>query len=397
MNIESNKIKIINLKYKMDKNIDNKIKKYLKSYLTAKKYYDTDIDKSYEYFKQCVKILDDIKKLPIQENFVEILDETETECGKYITNTIQQIIEKPTENNKEINKKEENELFQIIETGNIDKLKEYKYGEFKISYDKNGQTPLHYAIKFGDTTFLKYAFKIGAKIDQTDKCGHTLLECACLEKDPNMINFLLSCGADMKKHLKFREGNKYYNNGNQIDIILLEKIIINEPADNKYKIKYLEWIFNYIKDDYISLEICALNNSTVSERKIPFTVLIQKLDFILNNLSEESRNTYLSIIKDELSYDLSFKLGCPTNKKEILLYNLVPFIDYEFNLKLDWLLSLEIKFIIIKILKNKVKININDLKNELFEFLYNSYIKENIISENNIDILVLQWINKIKV
>ena len=42
--------------------MDNiKIKKCLKSYLTAKKYYDSDIDKSYDYFKQCIKILNDLK------------------------------------------------------------------------------------------------------------------------------------------------------------------------------------------------------------------------------------------------------------------------------------------------------------------------------------------------
>ena len=35
---------------------EKRINKCLKSYLIAKKYYDTDIDKSYDYFKQCIKI-----------------------------------------------------------------------------------------------------------------------------------------------------------------------------------------------------------------------------------------------------------------------------------------------------------------------------------------------------
>ena len=79
------------------------------------------------------------------------------------------------------------------------------------------------------------------------------------------------------------------------------------------------------------------------------------------------------------------------------MYNLIPFIDYDINLKLDWLLSLEIKYIILKILKNKVKINTNNLKNELMEILYLSYIKPEIVQDGLIQIIVLQWISKIKV
>jgi ankyrin repeat protein len=107
------------------------------------------------------------------------------------------------------------ELFDIIETGNIQKLKEYNYGSIDFNiYNEQGLTPLHYAIEFGEISFLKQSFKLGACIDQTSKFGHTLLEFACLEKDPNMIHFLTTHGADMKKHLNFREGKKYFNNGN---------------------------------------------------------------------------------------------------------------------------------------------------------------------------------------
>jgi hypothetical protein len=94
---------------------------------------------------------------------------------------------------------------------------------------------------------------------------------------------------------------------------------------------------------------------------------------------------------------LSFKLGCPTDKLQIILYNLVPFIDYQDNLKLNWLISVEIKYVILKILKNKIKINTIQLKQELTELLYISYIKPEIIPEGLIQLIVLQWINKIKV
>ena len=117
----------------------------------------------------------------------------------------------------------------------------------------------------------------------------------------------------------------------------------------------------------------------------------------MNDFNEEKRTTFINIIKEELSNELVFKLGCPLNKIEILLYNLVPFIDYDNNLSLNWLISLEIKFIILKILKNRVKINTSVLKKELREYLYLSYIKPEIIPEGLIQIIVLQWISKIKV
>ena len=387
-----------NKKIVLDKN-QLILKKYLKSYLTAKKYYDTNLDKSFEYFKQCVKIINDIrdKNIPIEQDYVNIINETETECSRYLTNTIEQTIERPIK--KEIIPTSNNNLlFEIIETGNINELKKYKYGHIDFNgYNEQGLTPLHYAIKFGDVTFLKQSFKLGAFIDQTNQSGHTLLEYACLEKDPNMINFLLHCGADMNKHLKFREGKKFFNGGNQIDIMLFEKMIIeNEQTNNE--IQYLSFLFKYLnKTDTIELGHCEQDNSTILKNNIQMNELIRKLDSYLNTLDENSRNTYIKIIKEELSNEISFKLGCPNNKIHILFYNLIPFIDYSDNLRLDWLLSLEIKYLILKILKNKVKINMNQLRKELTESLYLSYIKPEIIPEGLIQIIVSQWIYKIKV
>jgi hypothetical protein len=373
-----------------------KMRKCLKSYLTARKYFDIEPDKSFEYFKQCIKILENLKNKNEKQEFTEIINETETECSKYITQTIQKTIDKPILNTKPQNNN--SELFDIIETGNLEKLKSYKFGEldFKV-YNEEGLTPLHYAIKFGDTSFIKQSFKLGANIDLTNQRGHTLLEYACLERDPNMINFLMLCGANMKKHLDFRGGNKYFNNGSQIDIVILEKMIMNIQSDNE--IKYLNNIIKYIDNinDYIELEYSDPKNSTISISKIKLLEFIKKLDNYLDIMDKVSRDTYLSIIEEELKYNLDFKLGCPVNKTEIILYNLVPFISYEYELSLSWLISQEIKYLILKILKNREKINTKQLKMELMELLYNSYIKNNVIPENMIQILVIQWLNKIKV
>ncbi len=379
---------------------NKKVLKCLKSYLTAKKYYESDIEKSLEYFKQCIKILNDFKEanVKVTENLVGIIDETETECSKYITQAITTTIDKP--NIKKVKSPDaDNELFELIEMGDIHKLKSYDYGDidFNIINDY-GLTPLHCAIRFGDTSFLRQAFKLGAGIDQANKFGHTLLEYACLEKDPNMINFLTAYGADMKKHLEFREGKKYFNKTNYIDIALLEKKIMESSNVSNWNIKHLSWIFNFLKpEDEIDISFCNPTNSTIPIKPITIRELIIKLDLMIENFTPESRNTYIDIIKDELSHTLAFKLGCPLKPLEILLCNLVPFLEEPFSLKINWIISLEVKFLILKILKNKIRINTKELKQELSELLYLSYIKPEIIPEGLIQIIVLQWVNKIKV
>ena len=356
-----------------------------------KKNINNNDDKSFEYFKQCIKILNDIKEqnITIEDKYNNIIDETETECSKYLTNTIHKKIEEPINNVNNINL----ELFELIEIGNINELKKYNYGDlnFKI-YNENGLTPLHYAIKFGDTGILKYFLKIGANIDETTNYGHTLLEFACLEKDPNMITFLSNHGADMKKHLAFRENKIYNNKSDQIDCALLQKLILNNNNNlSKYNIKYLNFIFKYFDSDK-NIDIEYVKNN----EKINFKIFIINLDFLLDSFDENSRNTFIDIISEELNYNLIFKLGCPINKLQIILYNLVPFINYD-NLRLNWIISIEIKYLILKILKNNKKLNTKQFKNELFEELFNKYIKTNLIPDELIQIIVSQWIYKIKV
>lgn len=373
-----------------------KIRKCLKSYLTAKKYMDSDLDKSFEYFKQCIRILEDLKnKKDINNNFIDLIDETETECAKFISKAIENTLDKPIQLVPDAEPK--NELFEMIETGDITKLKSLTYGSVNFAiYDSNGLTPLHWAIRYGDTTFLKHAFKLGAQIDQTTNFGRTLLEFACLEKDPNMINFITNHGGDMRKHLKFRENKKYFNGGNQIDIVNIQRQIMD--CDGLNSDKKLDWLFGYIKPDYeLDISYCEPNNSMAIKEKIKFEDLVRKLELWFGTLEPEIQSTIETILKEELGYSLAHKLGCPINKIEILLYNLVPFINYDSNLRLGWLISLEVKYIILKILKNKVKINIHEMKNNLAEILYISYIKPELIPEGMMQFIVQQWMGKIKV
>jgi hypothetical protein len=209
-----------------------------------------------------------------------------------------------------------------------------------------------------------------------------------------MISFITNCGADMKKHLLFRNGKMFNNKGAQIDILLLEKYIMLVNSNNK--IIHLSWIFNYInKDEYIELEYNELMNSNF---KIKVYDLILKLDNLIAKFNKDTLDTYISIIKEELEYDLLNKLGCPKNKLEIILYNLVPFLpDYNLNLRLDWLIKLEIKYLILLVLKDKIKINISFLKNELIRLINDNYISTDLIPNTMLQIYISQWLSKIKV
>ena len=384
--------------------MDERVTKCLKSFLTGKKKIDNDNDKAFEYFKQCITILDDIKKqnIKITDEYKNILEETEIECSKLLNEsneiTFNKSIERVLNKTMKINNKYnttlnidfDKELFEIIDTGDINKLKSYNFENINlVTFNQQGLTPLHYAIRFGDTTFLKHAFILGGYIDQTSKLGHTLLEFACLENDPNMIIFLQNYGADMKKHMAFREGKKYDNTGNQIDTLLLQRIIL-ENNNNNNSIKYLNFIFNYVnKNEKLDIKYNGGNFIKIEQ-------LILKLDNLIDTFDNDSRETYINILKEELHFELLNKLCCPSNKIEIILYNLVPFINYD-NLNYRWLTCLEIKLLIIKILKNKSKININEFKYDLGLILYDTYIKNNIIAPGLLQTIVKQLLNKINV
>jgi hypothetical protein len=360
----------------MDDKVDNNIKKCLKSYLTGKKYFDTDKNKAFEYFKQCLKYLSMIED---KEKYKDILKDTETECNKMITLTVEQSIEKDVSQESQFN------LFNLIEIGNVDELKKIKSHHLNFHiYDEIGNTPLHKAVKFGDTTFIKCCLKLGCPVDIVNKEGFTLLEYACLEKDPNMINFLLKNGTDMKKHLFFRDGEKKnLQRQNYMDIaIIIKLILLHEPIDD---IKDIVFLFNYFKEN----ELIGFNEITYNE-------FFKYLQSLLNKLSLESKESYLSLIRDELVFPLKSSLECPNNKLELLLVYLIPFIDYNFNLSIDWYIHLELKYFFIRLLKESQQINEKE-KNIVLTYVWDNYVKTNLIEDDYLGNLILQWVSKIKV
>lgn len=363
------------------------LKKYFETYITAKEIYQKNKEESYEIFKESLYLLKEIKEK--NSNLItkhkNLLDESESDCHKYLSLSLESSIEikqKP-------NKIKSIDLFTNLEYGNLDLIKKAKLGDIDFNELIDNQTILHWAVKYSDTTFLKLAFKLGAKIDTTNLQGNTLLEFACIEQDPNMINFLNLYGANMQKHLYFREGNvKYINNTEYIDNAIILKIILSykniQTSQNNKIFNKIKLIINLFDVN----EKIKMTNYTIKDLFIGLTNL-------LNKIPEESAITYLNIINDDLSYALQNKLGCPPNKIDIILINLVLFIDYPFNLSIDWIYSLELKYLILNLIKNK-KNNL-DIKKELIEKVWDTYIKDKIIQEDYLGCLISQWIAKIKV
>lgn len=354
------------------------IKKGFKSYLKAKELMDNDPVKSILYFKQTLKYLNNCEN----NKYKDIISKTLTECDKLMSQSIESTF--MIDNVKIPESKVK--IFNLIEKGKINDIRNLKKNQIEFkSYNKDGETPLHLCIKMGDMNLLKVLLKKCGDIDITNKKGNTLLELACLENDPNAISFLLLHGADMKKHLYFRNGNrKFVLNKSSIDLANIMKIILNYYKDDT-DIGDLEFVLNYIDKK----ELIGLDN-------LDLEYLLKGLANLLDSLDNESKQTYLNIIREEISQHLINKLGCPENKIDLLLINLVPFIDYPFNLSIKFLISLEIKFLILKVLKKNYSKISSKTFNKLIEILWKKYVNPKIISSDYLGICTHELFKKIK-
>lgn len=338
-------------------NTEDILKKAIKLYVTGKHAFTTDKVKARSLFQQSLDALNIIKK---NSNFKQLIQSTEAECIKYLHTA--------------------NNIFELIKVNDLDTIKKMDHINFReINID--GSTVLHYAIDIGDIGILKELLKKGGMIDTVDGHGNTLLEYACLKKDPNIITFILLHGANMQKHLFFRKGErKYYLNKSDIDLaILLKLILIN--SINKTEFSSFSFLANHISPS----ELVGLDKYTVRD------IMIGLHHMFLN---KESYKTYATILQEELTaYDETPHVAkCIYNKMDIILTNLVVFINYPFNLGCIFVLKNEIKYLMKNILRN----NENDFKNILMTRLFDTYIQNNLFSEDYIGVIVYNMLSKIK-
>ena len=167
-----------------------------------------------------------------------------------------------------------------------------------------------------------------------------------------------------------------------LHIYTIKLILLHEPIND---IKDIKFLFNYFNE-----------NDLIGFNEITYNEFLKYLQSLLNKLSLESKESYLSLIRDELVFPLKSSLECPNNKLELLLVYLVPFIDYNFNLSIDWCIHIELKYFFIRLLKESKKINEKE-KNIVLTYVWDNYVKTNLIEDDYLGNLILQWVSKIKI
>jgi len=343
------------------------LKKSIKNYIKGKK------DNSIELLKQSLKSLNDLKNINKFDEYNILINQTETECNKYLKSSIN----KKNNSNKNI--------FDIICSGNIKDLNKLKINQIDFNIlNEEGLTPLHYSIKMGDMKILKKLLKLGGKINQINGNGHTLLEYACLEKDPNAIQFIIMHGANMKKHLFLRDGVKYNIKNNDIDSAIILKLIILEKKEN------IDERFFFLYNHFDS-------NDKIGIENFIFDDILKGLTEIFKKIPSYYITTYINILKDELKYNFKNNICCPIKKTDIILFNLVPFTNYPFHISSEHILLSEIKYLISNVFKNNID-NINNKNSKkLINILFNNYINTNLFTSDYIGILTNQLISKINI
>lgn len=300
---------------------------------------------------------------------------------KYVEDKVKHLIDSNIDNIDEsysnmvvYNDEQTNEIFNLINNGDMEEFKNkyIKYNHFL--FYKNGITPLHYAIKNGDSSFAILLLNLGGKIDTVTKSGITLFEYAFIKNDPNMMDFLIKYGANVVKHNKLRSYKNITNLSNEIDIALLYAyIIFDNPVNYDYRIKHMNWVFRYLNDKDI-------DKIKIFDNNIDTYTIIKHIDNIINTLKYPEE--YLLIISEELEYELNKSLACPLNRIQLLLYYLIPFINYKDPIILQWLLILEIRYSIKQTMKNSM----TEFKKNLKDKLNNDY--SNILTRHYIQVLL---------
>jgi ankyrin repeat protein len=354
--------------------IDTNLKKIIKHYLKAKDY-ENDENKWLLHLEKIVVLLEKINK----NNIEKMIDPSYIENIKnYAYSNITKIItESLTKNNKAVS----SDIFNIVAEGNVNSITDteniYNYDIF----NEEGLTPLHKCINLGDTTILREFFKKGEKVDIVNKDGHTLLEFACLQKDPNLIQFILNHGASMKKHLYFRNNYKVHLSLNDIDTAIIIKISMLAKDNNITNC--IDFLYKYIKPD-----------TKIGIDDIRFKDFIKSLEALLNILGPEIKETIIKIWKEELYYNLNNKLGCPGNYLELILINLVPFINYPFNITNRNVLTNELIFTTKKMFKDNHYILDVSFNKKLINNIWNNY--ENEIPYDYIGVVISHIFSKIR-
>jgi hypothetical protein len=231
--------------------------------------------------------------------------------------------------------------------------------------------PFHFALNMGDTKILKKLLEYSNINninfnDSNQGFNLTLLEKACLNKDANSIDILQKYGANMEKHIIFRE-SKYKLKIECLDIANLCYFILKLKITNKIdKLKFLH--------DYVDFE-----------EEYPFEgIKIKKIIEAIELILGEHLNEYIKLLKKDL---LLLEDNC--NFDIIILYTL-PFIgnnlNYPYTIENENLIITELFYLILLNYKNNKFID--NYKKNIYDKLNEYYLKKKLFKEDHLGILL---------
>ena len=381
-------------------------------YTKAKKYFDDKkFQKSFELFGKVIFNLYDIKKNlnnnKIDDKIKNSLNEKVEEALKKSSEYIKELefIDKELssdedseiissnysqENNKDIlTFSMEGDIVQVSEL--IDKV------NLNIT-NLLGETPLHLAVKNGDTRMTELLLKNGAEINNVTDYGLTVMEIACVNKDFKMIALLQDYGCRLDKLINLRD-NQNNNPGklksNKIDLILTVKKLLSSvqplkisKTDSFFQIK--EAIINCTLSDKKKILILGiLDNIEKSNKQIGWNDIQEDdiMHIIWNAIHSKhfanSKNDIINCLIEELYYCKNIgqkdNLCCPSTAYERIIYSLAGFNPEVININLNCIINYELVLYTMKF-----KQNLLSKKDENFLNTYNSaYYTED--QENQID------------
>lgn len=248
-------------------------------------------------------------------------------------------------------------LFKEISKGNIKLFTNiYIPCNYQYIYNDKGNTLLHHCIINNDISIFKLLYNnYNYPINLLNKDKKSLIIYCLLNKEYDIYEYINLKHTIPKNYYILK--NKIDHNYNYIDIpIIINKLICSNKNEN---IKILNIEMN---------KKIGYNNYTFNNL---FNFIKIKLD--------DKYTEYINIINEELEY-YNKNYSCYNNELELILYNIVPFIDYsiidENKIKHNLYISSE------NILKNELNFI---LKNKNYKKkINNSYIKNNLYTKNYI-------------
>lgn len=248
-------------------------------------------------------------------------------------------------------------LFTEISNGNIQLFTNIFIPEkYQYIYNDEGNTLLHHCIINNDISIFKLLYNnYNYPINLINKDKKSLTIYCLLNKELDIYEYIKLNHTIPKNWYVLK--NNINHNYNYIDIPIIINILINQTTKETFNIPNINMN-----------ELIGFNNYTFNDL----------FNFIKIKL-KSNYNEYIKIINEELEYYIE-NYSCYNSKLEIILYNVIPFIDYsiidENKIKHNLYISSE------NILKNELNFI---LKNKNYKKkINNSYIKKNLYTKNYI-------------